>query len=690
VALTRIWAAILAVLVTILVAGILLLSRSPAPDFDESDREALRVLAEAASVAMRAEIDGAPVSDAESLEGDPELQRALRQFDAGQLDSAGLNVQVAELAEQLRIRTGANLTVALINGRNEFDAANGIAEPLLGQIVASEPFTNAPSERATTFSITVGDKVYIAWVSVPNPAGRRWLAVDTLPMGAGSLLRRVLGAGTPAGLVQEGRLLGAVSGDQLVNAQLTELASEHLDDTPEQGSSRVFEIGSGSDRRIGALARVPGPAGNGSKGTAIAVLSRSTAAAVQSGNSLSALLRADPSAFIEQLNLPLLFGMALIGIAIAWLLPRFEMLGPLRALRQEFEGIAEGRQHQVFFDRYSGALGKCAEAAANAHEAIHRAYMTDVDLEGDEADARPTSTSKRMRVAGRTRGHRRLTTRSTAISTKAERSGLDPLPATESWKHPPAEPSRSGRLPRVRPTATSAFAGQTGHAADSSSAGRSSPRGELPSGNRFFPQRERSSADRPLPQRERSSADRPLPQRERSSSQRSFPPRGSSSTDPPLTERPTTANGHSKKPLVSGSHPVLAAKMGPPASSRPPSSVPWRTSGNQTVPGAKPPSKPTGAVPAMRNLTGARPPTPPPPPPGKLAAEIDHRKVYEQYLHARTSCGESNEGLSFERFVSRLKAHERQMRSKHPNSPGVEFIVYVKDGKAALKAKPKR
>jgi hypothetical protein len=71
-----------------------------------------------------------------------------------------------------------------------------------------------------------------------------------------------------------------------------------------------------------------------------------------------------------------------------------------------------------------------------------------------------------------------------------------------------------------------------------------------------------------------------------------------------------------------------------------------------------------------------------------VADEADHfREVYADYLTLRKECGESTEGLSYEKFENTLTKTRDQVLSKHP-AKGVRFSVYVKEGKAALKAAP--
>jgi hypothetical protein len=68
--------------------------------------------------------------------------------------------------------------------------------------------------------------------------------------------------------------------------------------------------------------------------------------------------------------------------------------------------------------------------------------------------------------------------------------------------------------------------------------------------------------------------------------------------------------------------------------------------------------------------------------------ELRHfREVYAQYMTMRRECGESIDGLSYEKFESTLTKTRDQVLSKTPGR-SIRFTVYVKEGKAALKAAP--
>jgi hypothetical protein len=67
--------------------------------------------------------------------------------------------------------------------------------------------------------------------------------------------------------------------------------------------------------------------------------------------------------------------------------------------------------------------------------------------------------------------------------------------------------------------------------------------------------------------------------------------------------------------------------------------------------------------------------------------ETHWQQVFQDFLRTRSSCGESAEGLTYDRFRQKLEGNKSQLVSKY-GCKTVRFQVYVKDGKAALKATP--
>jgi hypothetical protein len=169
---------------------------------------------------------------------------------------------------------------------------------------------------------------------------------------------------------------------------------------------------------------------------------------------------------------------------------------------------------------------------------------------------------------------------------------------------------------------------------------------------------------------------------------------------------PVTAAAPSPRKEPAARHAGHAAPVSPPATP----SLPLGAAGPQ--PTAAQARQPTAAAPQPPRAPTAAAPKPPIPaaPPGKLplpappktaaiplqgsndnadtAEQANHfREVFQQYLSVRKDCGESVDGLSFEKFETTLNKTRDQVLQKHP-AKDVRFTVYVKEGKAALKAAP--
>ncbi|MBC8072079.1 MAG: hypothetical protein IAG13_27410, partial [Deltaproteobacteria bacterium] len=64
-----------------------------------------------------------------------------------------------------------------------------------------------------------------------------------------------------------------------------------------------------------------------------------------------------------------------------------------------------------------------------------------------------------------------------------------------------------------------------------------------------------------------------------------------------------------------------------------------------------------------------------------------HREVFEEFLQVKIACGEPTDGFTFDKFARKLQKNTQDILDKHADVREVQFTVYVKDGKAALKAK---
>ena len=65
------------------------------------------------------------------------------------------------------------------------------------------------------------------------------------------------------------------------------------------------------------------------------------------------------------------------------------------------------------------------------------------------------------------------------------------------------------------------------------------------------------------------------------------------------------------------------------------------------------------------------------------------RTIFDEFLEKKRECGESTAGLTRDKFMQKLRDNKAALVEKH-NCRTVRFSVYVKDGKAALKATPVR
>ena len=63
------------------------------------------------------------------------------------------------------------------------------------------------------------------------------------------------------------------------------------------------------------------------------------------------------------------------------------------------------------------------------------------------------------------------------------------------------------------------------------------------------------------------------------------------------------------------------------------------------------------------------------------------KSVFDQFVSVKKSCGEPTAGLTYPKFSEKLIKNRDDLMAK-TGCKEVRFTVYVKDGKAALKATP--
>jgi Double sensory domain of two-component sensor kinase len=69
--------------------------------------------------------------------------------------------------------------------------------------------------------------------------------------------------------------------------------------------------------------------------------------------------------------------------------------------------------------------------------------------------------------------------------------------------------------------------------------------------------------------------------------------------------------------------------------------------------------------------------------------EAHFRHIFDDFIAKKRDCGESTAGLTRDKFLQKLRENKASLVAKH-NCRTVRFSVYIKDGKAALKATPIR
>jgi hypothetical protein len=69
--------------------------------------------------------------------------------------------------------------------------------------------------------------------------------------------------------------------------------------------------------------------------------------------------------------------------------------------------------------------------------------------------------------------------------------------------------------------------------------------------------------------------------------------------------------------------------------------------------------------------------------------ETHYKAIFEDFVATKRTCGESIAGLTLDKFKDKLRGNRDALMSKH-QCRTVRFAVYVKDGRAALKATPIR
>ncbi|MBX3230833.1 MAG: hypothetical protein KIT84_01340 [Labilithrix sp.] len=140
-------------------------------------------------------------------------------------------------------------------------------------------------------------------------------------------------------------------------------------------------------------------------------------------------------------------------------------------------------------------------------------------------------------------------------------------------------------------------------------------------------------------------------------------------------------------PAATGGVPSATVAASPAANKMPPPPFPGGTGANKK-PAKDDSEDPTMVAPpgdALASASGAHPPA------AGASADptAEWQKVYEDFIRTKKECGEPTDGLTFEKFQGTLKKNRDALMQRH-GCKRVKFSVYVKEGRASLKATPVR
>jgi hypothetical protein len=140
----------------------------------------------------------------------------------------------------------------------------------------------------------------------------------------------------------------------------------------------------------------------------------------------------------------------------------------------------------------------------------------------------------------------------------------------------------------------------------------------------------------------------------------------------PAAGRPPPPRGGPGAPFAPPPPPAPLGGAAPPP--RAPLSVPSMSAGDEDEDATM-----VGAVPAelLAQATGETP----------GAEPAEWLAVFDDFVRTKKQCGEPTDGLTFEKFAQTLKKNRDALVQRH-GCKRVKFTVYVKDGRASLKATP--
>jgi hypothetical protein len=447
-----------------------------------------------------------------------------------------------------------------------------------------------------------------------------------------------------------GRVL-ASSAQLAALSQLPMLVDQHADELTQNGRSLPLSVDEAGESSLVVLAPFTGEAEEHKAAYAL-ILPRAQTMTLSYLSNL--LLAMDPKTLPWMQLLPVGGGL-LVAVIFAFLLMRLEVLRPLKRLSREAQTLARGEISRLDDDRHPGKFGTVARALNTTLDRIGTVQRIQSPLPGPRGFDGPVLRS----------------------------------PAQQPMRPPDHPFAPRPPDPVVGPIARADAFAPTAQGPDPGLSSEFERRATLERLHAATPLERLSDGDSA---EMRATEVRPVELRQQK-----------------LVPAATSGPG---APTMQAQAPLLSEDAGPDFVEAPLTPITHRipTPRPMANPLAMPPPLPMGgrppplpspaerprdpfedqtavASPSEALLRAARDSSQVSPHPAEEGLETEFRQVYRDFIETKQACGESIDGITYDKFSGKLKSNRQQLISRYACKT-VKFQVYVKDGKAALKATP--
>ena len=465
--------------------------------------------------------------------------------------------------------------------------------------------------------------------------------------------------------MMRGRVL-ASSAQLSMLGQLPLLVDQHFDEMTANGRSAPLEVDQGSDGFLVVAAPFAGEAEAHRAAYALIVPRRP---GVTFGYLAAQLLATDPKT-LPWMQLAPIGGALLLALIIGFVLMRAEAIGPLKRLARDSQSLARGDITRLDDDKHPGRFGTVARAVNTTLDRLGSTRVQVTPPRDGGFAARPEPFAPRPEpFAPRPEPFAARELRPEPFAPRPEPRASDgqasfgaprPSPTAPPYPSVPQTDSEPASVPEFENRATNA------------------------------------RARAPEPAMPRLSDDQPQDTSEmRPTSIRAADGRGPVATSGPAaptmqadapgrTDTEPTSMGPDFVESPSEVFTPITHKIATP----PPMPAPQGLSAAGSSVQKDPFDDQTAvASPTEALLRAAREVSQVAPNPAEAALEQEFRQVYRDFIETKQACGESTDGITYDKFSGKLRSNRQQLIQRY-SCKTVKFQVYVKDGKAALKATP--